>query len=769
MGELPSLSAVLVNYNHGRYLAEALQAVLEQSYPPLEIIVVDDASQDDSISIIQAFARNHPAIRLLTNDRNQGTVFSANRGLQSATSDYVVFIAADDKILPGLFEKSMLLLASHPRAGACTVLVRLVDESGRDLGEQKDLLISTSPRYVSPDDARQILLDYGPWNMSPGAIYKRQSYLECGGFRPELGSSSDAFLFVMLALRDGVCFIPEPLATWRQAAESYSSRTYADPAAMRQQVHRAMALARTEFPGLCPESLLTRWEARWTYSACINYLDALSKKRLFGLRLLFPHPSLLDRTFIACLEAASALSLLLFKTCFFIRLKRWDAWPVLANKLGLDRTVLVSLASKVGTLLASAIGLWMIGTYLTRDLQGYYYTFASILGLQTFADLGFCLVITNFASHEWAQLDADKDGRITGNPEHLSRLVSLGRLVIKWYALASVIVVLGVGTAGYLFLSSNPHTGIIWLGPWLCLTVLAGVKFGLAPMLSLLEGCNQVANINALRLVHRVSANAVLWTALVLGLGLWVAPISAAAEVLAILILLAAFYARFFRPFISQPPGPRMSWRGEIWPMQWRLAISAFAGYFTYSLFTPVMFHYHGPAVAGQMGMSLTLVAAPLSIASVWLASKIPDFGMLIANKEYATLDRLLLKLTKAAVLAVCAGSAVVWLLVYLLYHFDHRLAGRVLPPLPTAIFLFAHILTLLGVGPAYYLRAHKEEPLMVISVVTSLAIGILVWLLGSRLGPLGAACGYLSVIAFLMFPWLAAIFLRKRAACLNN
>ena len=69
--------------------------------------------------------------------------------------------------------------------------------------------------------------------------------------------------------------------------------------------------------------------------------------------------------------------------------------------------------------------------------------------------------------------------------------------------------------------------------------------------------------------------------------------------------------------------------------MQWRIAISWLAGYFVFQLFTPVLFHYHGAVVAGQMGMTLNVSNALLTTSLTLIAAKTPEFGKLIAGRNW--------------------------------------------------------------------------------------------------------------------------------------
>src|SRR5207245_1159478 len=123
---------------------------------------------------------------------------------------------------------------------------------------------------------------------------------------------------------------------------------------------------------------------------------------------------------------------------------------------------------------------------LTPEVQGYYFAFGSLLALQSFVELGFSLVITQFASHEWAQLKLEPKRTFKGSAEAMSRFISLGQLSLKWYGASSCIFIGAVGAGGYLFFWYNSHDGVNWTAPWLALTVLSGLQLWLMPLLALL-------------------------------------------------------------------------------------------------------------------------------------------------------------------------------------------------------------------------------------------------------------------------------------------
>ena len=438
----------------------------------------------------------------------------------------------------------------------------------------------------------------------------------------------------------------------------------------------------------------------------------------------------------------------------FIKLLKW---------LEVDRAVMFAVLSKVWSLFAAPITLLLISLYLKPEVQGLYYTFLSLVAMQSFVELGFCIVITQFASHEWAGLYLDDSGFISGDERARQRLISLGRLVFKWYACASIIFVLLVGGGGYLFLSQSPDLGISWKGPWFSLMVVAGLQLWALPFLSLLEGCNQVHTIYRFRFVQGVFISLAMWMAMSLDFGLWMAIAGVGAGLIATLYLILIVYRKFFQPFFTFKPEQEIHWKEEIWPMQWRLALGGSMGYFMVSIYTPVMFHYHGPVVAGQMGMTWQLVTALGSLAMAWVATKVPRFGILVAQKNYSELDRFFFRTSGISMGVISLGAVLLWLLVYGLNYFEHPLAQRLLSPLPFGLFIVGTVLGQIAQCQSAYLRAHKKEPFLLYSFVYGLLNGIVVWFLGSRFGAIGASVGYLSVMTLVSVPLGSYIWITCR------
>lgn len=429
----------------------------------------------------------------------------------------------------------------------------------------------------------------------------------------------------------------------------------------------------------------------------------------------------------------------------------------LLSLLEIDRAVFYAILLRLWQLLAGAGTILLMTQFFSEETQGYYYTFASLVAMQTFFELGLNIVVINICSHEWAQLELDESGGIRGDARARSRLISFGRMLFRWYGVASVLFMIVASAVGVYFLNEQPDVGIDWRSPWLILAIMSGLLLWTLPFNAVLEGCNQVATVNRYRLIQAIVANASVWTVMILGGGLWVAVAATTARLVCDLYLLLVRYRHFFAPFFRSPGQERISWKEEVWPLQWRLAIGGVFSYFAFFLLTPVMLSYHGAVVAGQMGMTWTVVTAIQAAAMAWVQTRAPRFGMLIKDRNFAELDRAFRRVTMLAAAAMLLASGTFWLLLYGINAFEYRIAGRLLGPLPTGLLLVAAFVELLASSLVYYVRAHKQEPFLVVNVISNCLVGLIVWRLGSWYGPTGAALGLLAEHALFTLPlhWL--------------
>ncbi len=431
---------------------------------------------------------------------------------------------------------------------------------------------------------------------------------------------------------------------------------------------------------------------------------------------------------------------------------------------GIDFHVLMTLLFRAWSILAGAATVLIIPFCLTPVTQGYYYTFASILALQVFFELGLSQILVQLASHEVAHLTPRTDGYgFDGDDRHLDRLASLVRLMRRWYGVAALLFVIGCAAMGVVFFMRKGGALPLgsWLGPWLLLVVASGVNLYLSPNLAILEGMGRVGQVARLRLVQACVGNLALWLALGAGLGLW----ATASVPLAASVCTGTWLRRRNASLKMLAPRAatatqRILWRRDVFPFQWRIALSWISGYFIFNFFTPVVFSRFGPVEAGRLGMALTVFGAVSTIGMSWVNAKAPNFAMHIARGERRDLNQLFksvaLRSNLVTIVLSLFAVAAVWTLSWLGVPTMRRIA-----PTPVlACIAWVTIVNSLVFSAAVYMRAHREEPMLGVSIVSAALTALAAWL-GAKYGVLPMMAAYAAVATVVGLPWTLVLFKR--------
>lgn len=130
----PLVTVICLCYNHSRFVSEAVLSVLNQTYSAIQLIVVDDASTDDSATVIKKLHVEYPSFEILLNEQNIGSCKTFNRALQLAKGDYLIDLSADDVLLPHRVEEGVRALTeAAPTVGAQFTDAEYIDEAGAHL------------------------------------------------------------------------------------------------------------------------------------------------------------------------------------------------------------------------------------------------------------------------------------------------------------------------------------------------------------------------------------------------------------------------------------------------------------------------------------------------------------------------------------------------------------------------------------------------------------------------------------------------------------
>ena len=442
---------------------------------------------------------------------------------------------------------------------------------------------------------------------------------------------------------------------------------------------------------------------------------------------------------------------------------------VVLRRAGIDRAVGFAILGRGWTAVAGLLTLGLLARCLSPIEQGYYFTFGSVLALSIFFELGLSLVLVQFASHERAALEWTPAGTLTGDASAKARLSSLLRMSVQWYSAAGALLALVVLPLGMMFFYRHGNPGVQWQVPWIWSVLVTSVIIGLTPMLAIVEGCGQVAQVTRLGMWQNVGGSLLLWLALLAHGGLYTAPVTSTAalaiEVWWLWTQKKAFLSDLLHFSSHQGEGgllPHMDWRGEVWPLQWKIGLSYISGYFIFRLFNPILFATHGAVAAGQMGLSLTVIGTVTSISLAWVTTKAAPFGTLVARRDFAALDRLFFPCLWQSWGLVAVGCASVWLLAVSL-RMEHMAVGsRFLDPLPLGLLAATAVVNHGIIAQAIYLRSHKQEPFLAISIVMAVLVGASSLLVTNRFGALGMMTGYFFV-SLAMLAWATWLFGTKR------
>jgi O-antigen/teichoic acid export membrane protein len=434
--------------------------------------------------------------------------------------------------------------------------------------------------------------------------------------------------------------------------------------------------------------------------------------------------------------------------------------------LGIDGAIFFTLMGKIVQASGGIISIYFISRYLNLIEQGYYYTFGSILSIQIFFELGLSGVITQFVAHEVALLKWEKGVYLVGPEESLSRLSSLLRFCIKWFSFLAFILFIILLIVGIFFFRKYglKDNTVDWIFPWIIISIATSCSFILSPILAFLEGLGKIKSVATIRLIQQLFQITLFFIFLVLKFKIYSSPIAYLFAILIIpLIINNSNNSLILKNIWGQIKFSKIDYFEEIFPFQWRIALSWISGFFMYQLFNPVIFATDGPIVAGQMGVSLVVLNGVLSISISWVSTKIPLFSNLIAKKEFSQLDSLF----KKTIIQTSSVSLIgVFILIFSLYLFQINnipLRNRFLPMMPFIILAVSTFVNQFVAALAIYLRCHKKEPFLIFSFVLAVLTTISTLLFGKLYGLKGVTFGYSFLTIFVSFPWAVLIFNNKR------
>lgn len=211
--ERPLVSLVTPTYNQAQYLRQTLQSVLDQDYPNVEYIVINDGSTDDTEALLMSYGE---AIRWRTQP-NRGQSATLNSGWDMARGKYLGYLSSDDLLYPSAISRLVALLEARPDCVCAYPDSDLIDQHG--------ILIKRA--VCRPFDLAELVVRQECY-IGPGALFRADAYRRVGGWKPHLKLAPDREFWMRLAREGSIAYLDEPLAGYRLHRDSISYRSVSE-------------------------------------------------------------------------------------------------------------------------------------------------------------------------------------------------------------------------------------------------------------------------------------------------------------------------------------------------------------------------------------------------------------------------------------------------------------------------------------------------------------------------------------------------------------
>ena len=268
------ISVLIPCYNHESYIELAIQSVLEQENVNLEVLVMDDCSQDRSADVIAGI--EDARVRRFFLHENHGVVYAINALMKESRGEYIAFLGSDDLFKPGKLRRQMDVLAQNPEVGAVFTWAEVIDQNGVPF---VDNLIINHALFHSENGSRawqmRSFFDEGNRLCHSSALIRRSVYEQVGGFQQIFRQLHDFEYWIRVLCRWDIFVLQEELTQYRRIKQDNRSIS-AESDANRIRLLNEYAMVYAEMFEQMPERLLRE--------AFTDYTDGFGLKRTEQIR-----------------------------------------------------------------------------------------------------------------------------------------------------------------------------------------------------------------------------------------------------------------------------------------------------------------------------------------------------------------------------------------------------------------------------------------------------------------------------------------------------
>ena len=437
----------------------------------------------------------------------------------------------------------------------------------------------------------------------------------------------------------------------------------------------------------------------------------------------------------------------------------------LLNTLGIDGAILYTSSARIIQAGGSIITLLLIAKFLSKEEQGFYYTFTSVLAIQIFFELGLSGILTQFVAHEMAHIELENN-IFKGEQKYISRLASIIHFSAKWYFIFALLLIIALILGGGIFFYKNTQgvEHIQWQVPWLMVSIFGGLNLLISPIMAILQGMHKVKEIAKLTFIQQIIVMIVSWISLILGAKLYLVAINLMMNFFILLILYGlSGYLKLLYNLLKYKVIEKINYWKEIFPYQWKIALSWASGYFIFQALNPIVFSFYGAVVAGKLGMTITILNGILALVISWTSTKIPLWSSYIAKREYDELDKSVIYTIKKSTLVAFLGISGAIILIGGLQYFNLNLGNRFLPiELAFILLMTIPINNVINIWSAS-LRSFKKEPFLFVALMVGLFSITEVYITAKFFSLTILIVGYFLVFALVSLPLNLYVYNKKK------
>ena len=437
----------------------------------------------------------------------------------------------------------------------------------------------------------------------------------------------------------------------------------------------------------------------------------------------------------------------------------------LLNTLGIDGAILYTSSARIIQAGGSIITLLLIAKFLSKEEQGFYYTFTSVLAIQIFFELGLSGILTQFVAHEMAHIELENN-IFKGEQKYISRLASIIHFSAKWYFIFALLLIIALILGGGIFFYKNTQgvEYIQWEVPWLMVSIFGGLNLLISPIMAILQGMHKVKEIAKLTFIQQIIVMIVSWISLILGAKLYLVAINLMMNFFILLILYGlSGYLKLLCNLLKYKVIEKINYWKEIFPYQWKIALSWASGYFIFQALNPIVFSFYGAVIAGKLGMTITILNGILALVISWTSTKIPLWSSYIAKREYDELDKSVIYTIKKSTLVAFLGISGAIILIGGLQYFNLNLGNRFLPiELAFILLMTIPINNVINIWSAS-LRSFKKEPFLFVALMVGLFSITEVYITAKFFSLTILIVGYFLVFALVSLPLNLYVYNKKK------